>query len=167
MGMKSTIRSREHPIFTGQVPVGIMSADNPLYDSSHRGGTKGLVQRLKLLGLKHDIVRGKYNSPETSFLIYNPDRKIMLRLGKDFGQESVIYSESGSPQLIYTNGPHTGKHNPSRGVEFMANPPENFFTSLPGGGHFRIDFDFDKLEEHALASSHGNEDEIKTNPLKE
>src|SRR6185312_6034309 len=75
--------------------------------------------------------------------------------GLKYGQESVIHSENGKHQLLYTNGPNEGQHHPSLGTYdyFDANqePPEDYYTNLPNQGAFRLHFDFNRLENQPLA----------------
>src|SRR6185312_6995179 len=144
----------EHPIFTGATPVGLMSGDRPSFPSAP-GGQDALKQDLDAAGLKYEETEGRYGDPERSLIIHGPTREQMYALGKKYGQESVIHSENGKHQLLYTNGPNEGQHHPSLGTYdyFDANqePPEDYYTNLPNQGAFRLHFDFNRLENQPLA----------------
>ena len=67
------------------------------------------MRTLKGMGLKHQETQGRYGDPERSVLIYSPSEDQMKKLGKMFGQESVVFSHAGQHRLLYTNGPDEGK----------------------------------------------------------
>ena len=131
-----------------------MSGDRPSFPSAP-GGQDALKQDLDAAGLKYEETEGRYGDPERSLIIHGPTREQMYALGKKYGQESVIHSENGKHQLLYTNGPNEGQHHPSLGTYdyFDANqePPEDYYTKLPNQGAFRLHFDFNRLENHPLA----------------
>lgn len=136
-----------HPVLNGGT-FGMMSGENPLFHAHVDASHENLVNTLRAMGLKHDQTHGRYGDPERSVIIHNPREDQMKTLGKLFGQESVIHSSGGKHKLIYTNGPHEGKF---RGTvpaqqphEWFDQPPEDYYTHLPGAGHFRINFDFDQ-----------------------
>ena len=136
-----------HPVLNGG-SFGMMSGENPLFHAHVDASHENLVKTLTAMGLKHDQTHGRYGDPERSVIIHNPREDQMKTLGKLFGQESVIHSSGGKHKLIYTNGPHEGKF---RGTvpgqaphEWFDQPPEDYYTHLPGAGHFRINFDFNQ-----------------------
>lgn len=136
-----------HPVLNGGT-FGMMSGENPLFHAHVDASHENLVKTLNAMGLRHEQTQGRYGSPERSVLIHNPREDQMKTLGKLFGQESVIHSSGGKHKLIYTNGPDEGKF---RGTvpaqqphEWFEHPPEDYYTHLPGAGHFRINFDFDQ-----------------------
>lgn len=78
-------------------------------------------------------------------MVLGPSRDQMYDLGKKFGQESVIYSEHGKPELLYTNGPDAGYYHPYIGHEFFHTPPGDYYTHMPeNNGYLRMAFDWDK-----------------------
>jgi hypothetical protein len=145
----------EHPIFTGVTPVGMMSGDEPRYPPLAPGGHEGLKADLQAQGLKFEETQGRYGSPERSLIIHGPTREQMFALGKKYGQESVIHSQNGKHQLIYTNGENEGKHHPSLNTYDYWHPgeelPEDYYTKLPNQGAFRLHFDFNQLHHEPLA----------------
>jgi len=136
-----------HPVLNGGT-FGLMSGEAPKFHAHVDATHENLVRTLKSMGLKHDQTHGRYGDPERSVIIHNPREDQMRTLGKLFGQESVIHSSGGKHKLIYTNGPIEGKF---RGTvpaqqphEWFDHPPDDYYTHLPGAGHFRINFDFDQ-----------------------
>ncbi len=136
-----------HPVLNGGT-FGMMSGENPLFHAHVDATHENLVKTLKAMGLRHDQTHGRYGSPERSVIIHNPREDQMKTLGKLFGQESVIHSSGGRHKLIYTNGPDEGKFRgtvPAQAPhEWFDQPPEDYYTHIPGAGHFRINFDFDQ-----------------------
>lgn len=142
---------KEHPVFAGGT-FGLMSADAPKGKVLIPGGHEALARVLNQMGLQAEATVGKYEVPEASYIIHNPTVDQMQHLGKMFGQESVIHSENGVHKLIYTNGEKTGKYvqnQPEEPITRFETAPEDFFTHVPGHGHFRINFDWNQL--HDLA----------------
>lgn len=136
---------RDHPLFSGQHTVGMVTGENPAAPSAP-GGNAALKQDLGAAGLQHEGVEGHYGAPEHSLLVYNPTREQMYALGKKYGQESVIFSHRGHHELLYTNGPHDKKYHPSH-PQYSYHPtaaPPDYYTRLPGKGYVRLYFD-DKL----------------------
>lgn len=146
---------KDHPLFKEGHTVGIMSGENPMYPKANEGGHNGLRSRLNQMGLKYEETHGKYNKPEKSFIIRNPTERQMFQLGKEFGQESIIYGKDGKHHLLYTNGPNEGMFHPNKGTfEFGTEAPRDFYMAVPGKGFFSMDFDWDKL--HPSESKEGN-----------
>lgn len=139
----------DHPMFRGHQTVGMMTADAPRYESKGTNGNNGLQTELKSMGLKFEPVHGSYGAgPENSFMIYGPTREQMYHLGNRYGQESVIYSQDGKHELMYTHGPNAGKAHPSLPlIRFSQKQPEDYYTHFPGRGYVTLHFDFDKLHQ--------------------
>lgn len=138
----------KHPLFSGST-FGLMSGEKPLFQPQVEGGHEALGGALQQMGLHAEQTSGKYKEPERSYIIHGATQDQMKQLGKLFGQESVIHSENGQHKLIYTNGEHEGKYHPSEmqnPLEHFEQPPPDFYTSIPGHGHFRINFDFSKMQ---------------------
>lgn len=134
-----------HPLLTGEAPVGIMTADAPRFPVMEQGGNEALKHRLNQAGLRYEETRGHYGGPESSLLVYGPSREQMKHLGKQFGQESVIYSEGPKREFIYTAGPNEGTYHEGQGHEHWKpeqGPPEDNWTELPGHGFVRLNFNF-------------------------
>jgi hypothetical protein len=149
--MKKT-EPKEHPIFAGGT-FGLMSGEKPMKGATTvDGGHDALGHVLNQMGLHAEPTGGRYEEPERSYIIHNPTVDQMQRLGRMFGQESVIHSENGVHKLIYTNGEKTGKfvqNQPEEPITRFETAPEDFFTHVPGHGHFRINFNWNQL--HDLA----------------
>lgn len=139
--------SPKHPIFSGST-FGLMSGEKPLFKPQVEGGHEALAGALQQMGLHAEPTAGKYKEPERSFIIHNATVEQMRQLGKMFGQESVVHSQNGQHRLIYTNGEHEGKYHPAQHqlpLEHFEQPPPDFYTTVPGHGHFRINFDWNQL----------------------
>jgi hypothetical protein len=139
---------KNHPVFSGKGSFGIMSAEDPYFPAETASTSENLGAHLKALGLHHEPVVGQYeNARENSSLIHNPTREQMMDLGRRFGQESVVFSQNGNHEILYTNGPHKGKsrvqHPELPTSEFLTEPPQHGgYTQLPGGEMFRLNFDW-------------------------
>lgn len=122
-----------------------MSADAPRFPAKVEGGSKALEERLHKEGLKFERTAGMYDGPETSYIIHNPSREQMLKLGSDFGQESVIWGAGHGHEFHYTAGPNAGmfvQGHPVQGVSYYPHRPSNFWTAMPNDtGFFRLNFD--------------------------
>ena len=161
---------KDHPVFAKNNTVGIMSGANPYIKEMHSSdGHPRLIQELKSMGLEHKIehepTNGKYGSHEPSVLVYNPTREQMFALGRKYGQESVVFGENGKHEILYTNGPNTGKKHLNKPEETVVldKEPEDDFTVLPNyfapeqHGYLRLSFDWDKLHDGGLLGEHAAE----------
>lgn len=138
--------SPKHPLFSGAT-FGLMSGEKPLFQPQVEGGHEELGRQLQAMGLHAEPTSGRYKEPERSYIIHNPSLEQMQQLGKLFGQESVVHSQNGQHRLVYVNGEHEGKFHPAEAqnpIEHFEQPPPDFYTSIPGQGHVRINFDFNQ-----------------------
>lgn len=129
-----------HPLFS-RGTVGIVSAEKPKYMSAP-GGTTGMKTDLHRMGLNHTPSHGAYAGDHVaSFIVHNPTREQMYRLGRKYGQEAVVYSQDGKHELLYTHGPNAGKaHSSLPSVHFSPQEPKDFHTHLPGLGYVGLHF---------------------------
>ncbi len=135
-----------HPLFSGKTTVGMISAENPRFQSEIQGGHEALGDLLRSLGLKHQETQGRYGSPERSYLVYGPSREQMFDLGRRFGQEAVVFSQGGRHEMLYSNGPKAGRFHPSTGHELFDEAPSDYFTWMPDmGKYLRLAFDWDSV----------------------
>lgn len=142
---------QEHPLFSGQTSVGIISGENPRF-AAQFSGHEVLGRHLKQMGLRAEPRQGRYGYPEKSWMVYGPTREQMFRLGRRFGQESVVYSQGGKHELLYTNGPNAGRYHPALSYEWFDREPEDYYTYMPElGGYLRLNFDWDVLHPSNLA----------------
>lgn len=149
MAIPSHLRS--HPIFSGSA-FGLMSGESPRFPASQKPTHENLVNVLRNQGIAFEETHGRYDDPERSVIIHSPTREMMHHLGKHFGQESVVYSNGGKHELLYTNGEHEGKSRltkpGSEPISWFHEAPENYYTHLPNHGYFGINFDFDQDPQH-------------------
>ncbi len=129
----------DHPLFS-KGTVGMVSAEHPMHPSG--GGTAELQKELQGMGLAHELTQSAYGGPKhTSFIVHNPTREQMYRLGHKFGQESVIYAQDGKHEMLYTNGPNAGKAHLSKpDMHFSQTQPKDYYTHLPGRGFVTLHF---------------------------
>lgn len=134
-----------HPVTDGGT-FGMMAGENPMHPAKVEATHENLKAHLKSLGLQFHETEGKYGTPERSVIIYKPRRDQMTTLGKMFGQDSVIWSQGGKHELVYTNGAQEGQslttHPNQPPHEWFADQPEDYYTKIPGHGYFRINFNF-------------------------
>lgn len=137
----------DHPIFNGS-PWGAMSGEAPRFPAEEQPTHENLVNHLRQRGVKFEETHGRYGDPERSVLIYNPTRELMSELGKKFGQESVVYSNGGKHELLYTNGEHEGKSRltspGNEPITWHDEAPDDYYSHLPNHGYFTVNFDFDR-----------------------
>lgn len=133
-----------HPIFRGDAVL--MSGENPKFPAQ-TSGHEELVGALTRSGIPHDEIEGKYEGkPERSVAIYGLAPAAAAKLGKDFGQEAVVVLHNGKQRMLYTNGDKAGRWHPGEGVEVFPERPDDYYSTVPGLGHMRLNFDWDKLE---------------------
>lgn len=160
----------EHPIFARNVRVGIMSGANPYIKEMESGdGHSRLLKEIHDMALEHGIehvpTRGKYTNHEPSVIVYNPTREQMFALGRKYGQESVVFGENGRHELLYTNGPNTGKRQLNKPEETVVvdKEPEDNFTVIPNyygpkqDGYLTLSFDWGTLHDGGLQGQHAEE----------
>lgn len=137
----------DHPVFNGS-PWGAMSGEAPRFHAEEQPTHENLVNHLRQRGVKFEETHGRYGDPERSVLIYKPTRELMSELGKKFGQESVVYSNGGKHELLYTNGEHEGKSRltspGNEPITWHDEAPDDYYSHLPNHGYFTINFDFDR-----------------------
>jgi hypothetical protein len=155
----------EHPLFNGSTTVGMISGESPRFPipptialpgdpAPVRSGHDALGATLKQMGLKAESRDGRYGAPEKSYMVYGPTREQMYHLGKQYGQESVVFSEGGKPELLYTNGPNAGRYHPALNHEWFNSEPEDYYTHMPElGGYLRLNFDWDTLHPSNLGQN--------------
>ena len=142
---------RNHPLFSGG-RFGLMSGESPRFPATQKPTHENLVNHLRNQGIGFEETHGRYDDPERSVIIHSPTRELMAGLGKHFGQESVVFSDKGKHELLYTNGEHEGKSRltkpGSEPIDWFHEAPGNYYTHLPNHGYFGINFDFDSDPQH-------------------
>lgn len=145
------VELRDNPLVSGKVTVGLLTAQRPKFKVLVPGENKALEQQLHARGFQFVKAPGAYDGPEESYMVIGPTREQMFDLGKKFGQEAVVFSKGGQHEMLYTNGPNEGKFHPSLPqFEYWPHtdePPENYYTTMPEGGHIRLHFDWDTLKD--------------------
>ncbi len=139
--------AQQHPAINGG-NVAILSADNPRFPAELQG-EDALKQELDRLGLDYEPTKGKYGSPERSYIVMNPELPTILDLARRLGQESIAYSENGRHQLHFVNGTNAGMAtNPAEKHQFVEQEPQDNYTAVPSPtgdpwGYFTWNIDMD------------------------
>jgi len=137
----------QHPVLSGTKSVLVMTPDEPMFPATHAG--HGAFQAaVRDMGLKHEPTHGQYDKPERSYIVYGATKQQAQHLGSAFGQESVLFSEHGKPEIHYTNGPNKGLSHPYKPEDnrtWNETPNEKYWTHFPGHGYARLGFDWSKL----------------------
>jgi len=145
--------------------------DKNLSDEDIKARYDDLEKELVGKGYAYTKVRGHYGESEDSFLVmaHEADRDHIADLGKRLNQDSVIYSEGGKHEMIYTSGESAGKKHDGEGHEIKPDA-DDFYTEIthPDGEktRFSLNFDFDNtspadgkpktVDEHQVhADKHG------------
>lgn len=78
--------------------------DDNLTEEDLKARNEVLRKDLIRMGYCFTLVQGKYGAPEASYqiLIHDADRADMIALGKKHLQESIVFSDHGKNELIYT-----------------------------------------------------------------
>ena len=93
--------------------IAFITAENPygepLSREENKDRNKNLARRLRELNYGFIRIRGKFGTPEKSFMVPNMSRKDVTDLGKVFEQESVIwgYREDEKMAFEYIEGDDT------------------------------------------------------------
>jgi len=124
--------------------------DRQLDDNTVNERYKSLESDLKTDGFTYTKVKGHYGGEEDSFLvmIHDADKEHVSKLGEKYNQDSVIYSEGGKHEMLYTTGKNKGQKHDGSGFQEKQDA-EDYYTELahPEGGKtkFSLNFDFDSL----------------------
>lgn len=136
-----------HPALNGAT-FGILTDENPRFPLVFRSRLRTI---LSVMGLTYEPVRGVYGgTQENSFIVYGADVGLLAYLGRVYGQESVIFSQDGKHQLLFTNGPNAGRFHPGQGHTVFRTAPGDYFSTVEtaqGPLHFSLTFDFDTLRD--------------------
>lgn len=131
MPINNKPQTPNHPVFRGG-KFAILTGEKPKYEVTpgYEGENSSLVNHLEKMKQEGHIshyqpVVGKYGELENSFIVHNPNFEKMKDLGYHFGQESVILSNKGKHQLVYTNGQHYGMAHPHVPTQDDANTSSN------------------------------------------
>lgn len=143
----------DHPLFSGAQSVGMLSGENP-YHPAEVQGHEQLGNELKQMGLQAVERQGSYGSPERSWMVYGPTREQLMDLGRKYGQDSVIFSDKGKDEMVYTNGDKAGHYHSGTGREIFAENPGDYYTHMPeANAYLRMGFDFDNLHPAPMEKS--------------
>jgi hypothetical protein len=130
----------------------IFSMENPRYQVTQKDINHGqALNMLKDLGENTIDSNGKYGSEEPSIIVSNPKNvKDIIKLARDAGQESIIYSDGKRHKMIYLNGPQAGQTVNGEGTVFYNQKPNDNYTHFKDQNgkdiYFTHNFDFGKSE---------------------
>lgn len=92
-----------------------------------------LLSDLKAEGYVYTRCRGKYVNPEESVMVmcHDAEKSDMMKLGKKYKQDSIVFSNKGRGSLIYTTGEKAGKEEMAgEGYEVVPKATD-FYTKMP------------------------------------
>jgi hypothetical protein len=116
--------------------VGIVSAGkNPKLEKEmtkeqEKKRHEELRSDLKDKGLMHMQVVGMYEGLEDSFMVFTPEvkREELVEMGEKYNQDSVIFTNKGKNEMIFTTGDDKGKHHPGEGFKARGNNAKDYYT---------------------------------------
>lgn len=115
--------------------IGIMTAQNPEgkkeSEEFNQKQNEKLIAYLRYMNLGHYRIGGKFSGiDEESFAINNVSKETMIKLGKHFGQESIIWGERIGPEefLFYYIDSASGE-SPTEPVSMVLTHPDPAVTS--------------------------------------
>lgn len=158
---QSAIQGKNRKVKT----IGIISAENPMGISATKEYNKQshdeLLRHLSIGHYRYYEVKGLYNSPEHSVLVYNISLEDTLYLAYKFNQESVIYvdmSDADNISYQYYEGDTPSSQLKLQHVEqevVDATNDKDFYTQVSRKFKFRIPFfeDVNKYNEELIECS--------------
>lgn len=157
-GRKVDLKAHELETLLESGTFALISAGrNPAIEDDTALEDKAIKERHKKLegdlvegGYAYSPVTGHYEGSEDSFLVmvHDADSKHMEELGEKYNQDSVIYSEGGKAQGIYTTGENKGKMVYGEGHEVTPTATDYFTEfSHPDGGTTKFSLNLWKDEE--------------------
>lgn len=141
-GKEKTIQKKEHlDLLLRESTYCMMSAgrnpkdpeDMKLSDAQIKQRYDNLLSDLKERGYVFSRCKGKYENPEKSIMVmaHDADRDDMMELGEKYKQDSIVFSEEGKGELIYTTGEKKGKAEMAgEGFEYVPDA-DDFYTEMP------------------------------------
>ncbi|HAW81676.1 MAG TPA: hypothetical protein DCX27_19435 [Balneola sp.] len=123
--------------------VGMMTPENPdaqqLSPEDNARLIKDFIRKLREMNLGYKKIRGKFGNKERSFIIPNISREEMVQLGKDYGQEAVIWGSMQDGKMVYE---YIEGDNTIQKRDIVLSGPDvdaksDFYSQEPGGpeGH--------------------------------
>jgi ppGpp synthetase/RelA/SpoT-type nucleotidyltranferase len=120
--------------------------DSKMTDAAVAKRHERLKSDLKKDGFMFTEVDGHYGGEEKSFLVmvHDADRNHISDMGSKFNQDSVIYSDKGSHQMIFTTGEDAGLHHSGSGFELTPDASD-FYSEMthPDGTSTKFSLNFD------------------------
>jgi 8-oxo-dGTP pyrophosphatase MutT (NUDIX family) len=111
---------------------------------------ENLKKDLEYAGLHYVEMEGNYGEKEPSLLVLNGDKQRLQELGKKYNQDSVIYGNKGTQQMIYTTGENEGKAHYGEGFKETPDAKE-YYSEIPLKGgkkmKFSLNFDFNSMKD--------------------
>lgn len=115
--------------------VGIMTAQNPNGEKEseefNQKQNQKLIAYLRYINLGHYRIGGKFaGTVEESFVINNVSKETMIKLGKHFGQESIIWGERiGPEEFLFHYIDSASGESPTDPVSMVLTDPDPEVTS--------------------------------------
>ena len=142
--------------------VGMMTPENPdaqqLSIEDNDRLIEDFIRKLRKMNLGYKKIRGKFDNKERSFIIPNISREEMVQLGKDYGQEAVIWGSMQDGKMVYE---YIEGDNTIQKRDIVLTGPDidaksDFYSQEPGGpGGYRITYGDDPKTGERKATTHG------------
>lgn len=140
--------------------IGIISAgknpedpkDMELTDTDIAKRDKALVKDLETMGFQYVKGMGKYGGlPEESYIFFIPEatKQEVSGLGTKYNQDSVIYTDEGKNEMIFTVGANKGLAYKGKSFDRVGEKQDDFFTEVKTAKKtykFSLRFNFDTKE---------------------
>ena len=119
--------------------VGMMTPENPnaqqLPPEENDQLIKDFTRKLREMNLGYRKIRGKFGNRERSFIIPNISREETVQLGKDYGQEAVIWGSMQDGKMVYE---YIEGDNTLQKRDIVLSGPDvdvksDFYSQEPGG----------------------------------
>ncbi len=131
----------------GGTPFAHMTAENPFNKEAtpefNRKANAKMKAKLEKMGYEPVEVDGMYDRPENSFFVKGMGVEESMKIGVEFGQESVSHSQG----MLYATGEHAGMVEASKGgleVDGGGKEVTNYFSEIDlGDGKFKYSVDYD------------------------
>lgn len=97
-----------------------------------------MIEDFKSRGYVVTRCEGKYVNPEESVMVmaHDADRAEMMELGEKYKQDSIVFSDKGQGELIYTTGPNKGKAEMAGDGYQVVPDADDFYTKMTfANGH--------------------------------
>ena len=142
--------------------VGMMTPENPnaeqLPEEENDRLISDFTRKVREMNLGYRKIRGKFGNRERSFIIPNISREEIIQLGKDYGQEAVIWGSMQDGKMVYEyiEGDNTLQKRDIVLSGSDVDAKSDFYSQEPGGPEgYRITYGDDPKTGERKATTQG------------